>query len=295
MVVTDKIMRYLLALIFILIPIDTFAAKYSRLALEYESVGVFRENKTYQWKVLGLNKSNRWVDATKEVDWYVEPNPLDGQSHIPITINKNGLTTFKSKWGRANVSACYPKGCYDKIEPPVPPTVDPPLGGCIPSVTYLLLSEDSITKKKKELPKPCKDLLFKPRVIIPPILIILSDTSIKITTSMTVMNVTSWRAPDNRDKALASMPLKAEITAVSITESWVKWAWKNGFDGLLWAIYSKDGGKTYAAWGWDYVTKNHDRKHLNGYPRGWVGTVIGSCGACDDYPRRTNVYFTNTY
>ena len=130
------------------------------------------------------------------------------------------------------------------------------------------------------------------------ILLISSPTyaeTLTATTSLTILNVTSWKAPLQGDKYIADFPVTAKITNVTITYNRLSWVWQNGVEGLIWAFYSEDEGKTYKGWGWDYVTPNHTIKVLEGYPRGWVGTAAATCVPCKGYKARSNVYFTETY
>lgn len=107
-------MKHLLITILILLPFTANAATYTQISLEYENLGVFYSERTYQWNALGLNDSNEWVNINSEVDWKVEENNLAGQTHTPVTIDENGLATLVSSWGRVNVAISYPKAVPPK-------------------------------------------------------------------------------------------------------------------------------------------------------------------------------------
>ncbi len=114
-------------------------------------------------------------------------------------------------------------------------------------------------------------------------------------TSMTIMAISDWKAPERGDSPISFFPITSTITDVTITETRLSWKWRDGLEGLIWAFYSEDDNRSWKAWGWDYVTPNHTLKVLKGYPAGWVGTAVGTCAACKGHKARTNVFFTESY
>ena len=115
------IFNVLLPLFYLLSLSLSVADNYVDLKIEPADVGVFFVNKSEQFTAFGKTSSGKWVDITTEVDWYVEDFPFIGQT-MPVSqvvkIDKNGLATVLSTWGRVKVSACYPKGCHEPVIPP---------------------------------------------------------------------------------------------------------------------------------------------------------------------------------
>ncbi len=119
---------------------------------------------------------------------------------------------------------------------------------------------------------------------------------LQASTSLTVLNITSWKAPHPNDRKFATFPVKSKLWGVKITKTKLSWKCLPSFSGLLWEFYTEDNGKTYQAWAWDYVRPSVPWKPLhNGYAKGWIGTAVGSCNDCEGYPQRSTIYFTNSY
>ncbi len=111
----------------------------SALTILPEDVGVFYELEEQQFKANMLENGNV-VDVTDSVDWYIEEYPFADQEPGAIEINESGLATIKDTWGRVNISACYPKGCYN-TPPPPPPPPEPEQDYSFLQSIYLLIME----------------------------------------------------------------------------------------------------------------------------------------------------------
>mgnify|MGYP005619405469 CR=1 FL=1 len=90
------------------------AETYSKILIYPEHVGVFYNIGQQQFEAYGVTASGQTVRITDRVDWYLDENPFPIQTMKPnevAEISETGLLKVKSKWGRVNVKACYPKGC----------------------------------------------------------------------------------------------------------------------------------------------------------------------------------------
>lgn len=87
---------------------------FSKISIYPEHAGIFTTVKEQQYVCFGTRLDGTVENITTEVDWFVEDNPLFYQplkGKEVITINNSGKATTLSSWGRASISACYPKGC----------------------------------------------------------------------------------------------------------------------------------------------------------------------------------------
>jgi len=130
------------------------------------------------------------------------------------------------------------------------------------------------------------------------------------TTSATIMNVTEWRnpvwelGPEYMDAVVDYASGDVYLDNVQFTSETMSWDWTprpwvpfpNTISGFLWAFWSEDGGATFNALMWDYVSNQSTGKSLGrGMPTAWMGTMLST--VCDKKPdecngrERTNVYF----
>ncbi len=116
---------------------DSRAPSNNKLKIFPEDVGVFYETGKQQFKAFRNN-----IDVSNNVDWYIEDFPFVGQPNNVIEINSTGLARVKSTWGRANIKACFPKGCNQTIEPPKPEVPMTNRFGYLPGI-YLLITDNS--------------------------------------------------------------------------------------------------------------------------------------------------------
>lgn len=81
-----------------------------------EAVGVFKDLGSQQFQAFGERSNGTELDITQQVDWYVEDFPFAGQTlsgQQVASIDSSGLATVQNTtWGRANIAACYPRGCH---------------------------------------------------------------------------------------------------------------------------------------------------------------------------------------
>jgi hypothetical protein len=88
------------------------------LKITPNDVGVFYQNKTQQFKAIGVTPDGTVVDLTKKVDWSIDPEGFPYKSSDQnmdegaiATIDNEGLATVHDTWGRVMVNVCYPRGC----------------------------------------------------------------------------------------------------------------------------------------------------------------------------------------
>lgn len=136
-----KTIKSMIMISMLLMASVTYAAEYTRMAIEPKQVGVFYELKEQQFNAFGLTEEGKWVNITSEVDWYTEDMSFDEQPDEVITIDQTGMATINNTWGRVKISACYPKGC--KIEPkPEPNNIVLPLSLLLNRQTGVDFDED---------------------------------------------------------------------------------------------------------------------------------------------------------
>lgn len=143
--------------------------------------------------------------------------------------------------------------------------------------------------------------------------------SLTASTSLTVVNVTSFRGADitrwggawpNSPDTLKPQEQEAYINKVDFYPTTIEWYLKsasgvgvapyppfaNGVSSLLCAVWSEDNGKTFQLKSWDYLAPaTHVKRMENGMPNCWMGTIVHSVcdrsgGECNGR-NRTNLYF----
>ncbi|MDW7772696.1 MAG: hypothetical protein SCH71_07370 [Desulfobulbaceae bacterium] len=135
-------------------PDIVFAKKLVALKVLPENVGVFYEKKTQQFTAIAVFDDGSEADYTKKVGWSLTAFPFSTQKMAPheiATIDRNGLATVKSTWGRVKVNATYPPpkqpAAFSNVAflaklllAPAPP--EPVWPKVAPAIYFLLLSDD---------------------------------------------------------------------------------------------------------------------------------------------------------
>ena len=75
-------------------------------------------------------------------------------------------------------------------------------------------------------------------------------------------------------------------------------AFPNGLNGMICAVWSENGGRTFIVQSWDYVADYSHGKHIaKGMPDGWMGAIVHSfcdfkAGECNGR-NRSNLFFSS--
>lgn len=122
-----------------------------------EHVGVFSEVGKQQFTAIATFADGSEQDYTDKVGWSIVAYPFSKQTTTPeqvATIDRHGLATVLTSWGRVRVQATYPppKKTAQRVlnllllQPPLPaPEPEPkPVMGFLPAIYLLLLSDDPV-------------------------------------------------------------------------------------------------------------------------------------------------------
>lgn len=122
------------------------------LKVQPEHVGVFSNLGRQQFQAIAVFADGSEVDYTDRVGWSIEAYPFTNQTITPdqvATIDRHGLATVLSSWGRVKIVATYPPPPVFTPSPinllllKAPPPEEPlPANAFLPAIYLLLLSAE---------------------------------------------------------------------------------------------------------------------------------------------------------